>query len=216
MLSIGLAIGTSEQVKNGIGVHIYELNEAQMIDSQKVSVIVKPNQNFANFTNRHFGPVYGCVRNPGTARGFTGRFCLQCLLIDPTTEPKVFTNFAHQFVDNLLLTVTKISILLQYLQIFPIRRFKTACYVLLGIVTAYGVWTLFGNMFMCTPVEFFWNKTIPGGKCLNQFAVWFLNAGVNIVQDFAILILPMPVLRSLSIQKGQKRALMVMFALGGL
>jgi hypothetical protein len=78
------------------------------------------------------------------------------------------------------------------------------------------VWTLFGNIFMCTPVSFFWNKAIPGGKCLNQFVVWFTNGTVNIFQDFVILILPMPALRSLKIQKGQKRALMVMFALGGL
>ena len=117
---------------------------------------------------------------------------------------------------NLSLTFTKMSILLQYLTIFPTRRFRIACYVVLGFVSSYGVWTLFGNIFMCTPVAFFWNKAIPDGKCLNQFAVWFTNGAVNILQDIVILILPMPVLRNLPILKGQKRALMVMFALGGL
>jgi hypothetical protein len=117
---------------------------------------------------------------------------------------------------NLSLTVTKMSILLQYLTIFPTRRFRIACYVILAFVSSYGVWTLFGNIFMCSPVAFFWNKAIPSGKCLNQFAVWFTNGAVNIFQDIVILILPMPVLRSLQIQKGQKRALMLMFALGGL
>lgn len=123
--------------------------------------------------------------------------------------------WASVWMYNLSLTVTKISILVQYLRLFPTRRFRIVCYVVLGIVTAYGVWTLFGNIFICTPVEFFWNKSLPNGSCLNQFTVWFTNAGVNIVQDFVILVLPMPVLRSLSIPKGQKRALMVVFALGG-
>jgi hypothetical protein len=66
------------------------------------------------------------------------------------------------------------------------------------------------------PVAYFWDKTIKGGHCMNQYAVWFTNAAVNIVTDFAIIILPMPVLRSLDLPLKQKRALMLVFALGGL
>lgn len=105
---------------------------------------------------------------------------------------------------------------MQYLRIFPTSRFRTVCYVVLSIVVVYGAWTLFGSIFLCFPVAFFWDKTIIDGKCLNQFAVWFTNAGVNIAQDVIILFLPMPVLRNLDIPMRQKKALIIVFALGGL
>lgn len=65
------------------------------------------------------------------------------------------------------------------------------------------------------PVAYFWDKAIKGGHCMNEYAVWFTNAGVNIVTDFAIIILPMPVLRSLNLPLKQKRGLILVFTLGG-
>ncbi|KAF2190628.1 hypothetical protein K469DRAFT_559523 [Zopfia rhizophila CBS 207.26] len=137
-----------------------------------------------------------------------------------TLTPDMMINSQKAFWASILLyylalLFTKLAILVQYLRIFPTRRFHTVCCVLLGLVAAYGIWTLFGSIFLCTPVPFFWDKSIQGGTCMNQFIVWYLNAGVNIVQDFVILILPMPLLRRLNIPKGQKRALMAIFALGG-
>ncbi|ORY11593.1 hypothetical protein BCR34DRAFT_447226, partial [Clohesyomyces aquaticus] len=122
--------------------------------------------------------------------------------------------WASIWIYNLSLTFTKLSILVQFLRIFPTHRFRLTCFSLAAFVAAYGTWTFFGSVFMCTPIEFFWNKSIKGGSCLNQFVVWFLNAGVNIAQDIAIIILPIPVLRSLNIPKAQKRALIGIFALG--
>lgn len=83
-------------------------------------------------------------------------------------------------------------------------------------MTIYGLWTLLGSIFLCFPVAYFWDKTIANGKCLNQEAIWFSNASVNIAQDVIILFLPMAVLKSLDIPNKQKRALIVVFGLGGL
>jgi len=123
--------------------------------------------------------------------------------------------WASIWIYYLALAVTKMSILFQYLRIFPTKRFRIVCLVMLAVVALYGVWGFFGSVFLCFPVRFFWDKAVPGGKCLNQFAVWFTNAAVNIVQDFVILLMPMPVLRSLDIPRRQKRVLMGIFALGG-
>lgn len=86
----------------------------------------------------------------------------------------------------------------------------------MGIVAIYGLWTLIGSIFLCFPVAFFWDKNIANGKCLNQEAIWFSNASVNITQDVIILLMPMFVLKSLDIPSKQKRALIVVFGLGGL
>jgi hypothetical protein len=116
----------------------------------------------------------------------------------------------------LSLTFTKVSILVQYLHIPSRRRFHLVCFALLAFVALYGVWTLFGNIFLCFPIRFFWDKSLPDGKCLSQFAVWFSNACVNIAENFAILLIPMPVLRRLEIPAKQKNWLMAVFALGGM
>jgi hypothetical protein len=46
--------------------------------------------------------------------------------------------------------------------------------------------------------------------------MWFTNASLNIATDLAIIILPMPVIRSLNLKRRQKQALAGIFAIGGL
>lgn len=160
LCSIALTVTICEQVKYGMGQHVYTLSKETLINSQK--------------------PFWASI-----------------------------------WIYNLSLTFTKVSILLQYLRIFTIKQFRVFCWTLLGFVAIYSTWTFFGSIFECMPVAYFWDKTIKGGHCMNQYAVWFTNAAVNIVTDFAIIILPMPVLRSLDLPLKQKRALMLVFALGG-
>ncbi|KAK7189183.1 hypothetical protein DPSP01_005426 [Paraphaeosphaeria sporulosa] len=123
--------------------------------------------------------------------------------------------WASVWIYNLSLTATKMSILTQYLRVFPIPRYRVACYVVMAFVALYGLWTLLGSIFLCFPVAFFWDKTIADGRCLNQEAIWFSNATINIVQDVVILILPIAVLKSLPIPSRQKKALIAVFGLGG-
>ncbi|KAK4962683.1 hypothetical protein LTR10_000310 [Elasticomyces elasticus] len=147
--------------------------------------------------------------------------------------------WASIWVYNLAISCTKFSILFQYLRIvrtdflsrhqlelssptlhpslsFPGRKFRATCYALIGVVFVYSCWTFFSAIFACTPVEYFWKPNRPGGgKCLDRFAVWFANAGINIVTDIATGLLPLPVFNSLELPKRQKIALMSVFALGG-
>ena len=110
--------------------------------------------------------------------------------------------------------MTKVSILIQYLRIFPVRRFQKACFVVLGIVTACGAWAVFGNIFLCSPIASFWDKSIKDGDCMDRSVIWFTNAGLNIAQDVVILLLPMPLIQTLQMAKSQKRGLITMLALG--
>jgi hypothetical protein len=67
---------------------------------------------------------------------------------------------------------------------------------------------------MCTPIAYFWDKSIPGGYCLNAEMVWMFNASFNILLDFVIFLLPMRKVSELQMPKKQKIALMMVFALG--
>lgn len=135
-------------------------------------------------------------------------------LQDGELETLLKAHWVSVWFYNLALTITKVAILTQYLRIFPIRRFSQACYGVLGFVICYGIWAVFSSLLICAPIAFTWNKSVPGGHCMNELAVWVTNAGVNIAEDLVIFAMPLVVVRSLQIPKSQKKGLVFMFALG--
>lgn len=121
--------------------------------------------------------------------------------------------WASLIVYYLSLGLTKAALLLQYRRIFTNKRFSIASWCIMAVVIAYTIWTVFGSIFACVPVRAFWTK--EPATCIDQFAMWFTNAAINILTDFAIIILPMPVIRSLNLARRQKQALLAIFAVGG-
>jgi hypothetical protein len=81
-------------------------------------------------------------------------------------------------------------------------------------VIAYGIETFFTGVLTCTLVWYFWDTTIPDGKCVDKWALYFVNAGINIATDFAILVLPVFILKDLLMPTRQKATLMVILVLG--
>ncbi|PVI04147.1 hypothetical protein DM02DRAFT_640189 [Periconia macrospinosa] len=132
----------------------------------------------------------------------------------PTIENSLKAFYASLIIYNLSLGLIKLSLLFQYKRIFPTKRFQIACWIVMGIVSAHATWAVFGSVFACFPVDAFWLKT-KEATCLNQRAMWFTNAAINIFTDLVIIILPMPVVRSLNLEKRQKQALIAIFAIGG-
>ncbi|CAN9079907.1 unnamed protein product [Alternaria alternata] len=130
---------------------------------------------------------------------------------DMTTFLRAF--WASLIVYYLSLGLTKGSMLLQYRRIFPTKSFQVANWITMAVVISYTIWTVFSSIFMCVPVRAFW--THEKATCLNQFAVWFTNAAINIITDFAIILLPIPVIRKLNLGKRQKIGLISIFAIGG-
>jgi hypothetical protein len=84
----------------------------------------------------------------------------------------------------------------------------------MAIVISYTIWTVFSSIFACVPVRAFWTK--ESSICINQFAMWFTNAAINILTDLAIIVLPIPVIQSLNLMRRSKQALIGIFAVGGL
>jgi hypothetical protein len=114
------------------------------------------------------------------------------------------------------LCLTKASIVLQYQRIFGVGTgFQRACWVTLTFIGAYGIATVVSNIFTCMPVSGFWSPT-PKTHCVVKKTLWFSHASINILSDLIILILPMPVIKSLKLPMRQKVGLLMIFALGGL
>jgi hypothetical protein len=83
-------------------------------------------------------------------------------------------------------------------------------------VLGHGSGVFFAAVFQCSPVQYTWDKTIVGGSCFNQQAFYRYVSLPNILTDFVILIMPMPVVWKLQTRLTHKVALTGVFLLGGL
>lgn len=111
---------------------------------------------------------------------------------------------------------TKIAVLLLYLRIIPPNK-KYYRYVIYSVMVFIAL-TVFAcvvaNIFQCTPVDFAWNKN-QQGSCINQVALYYSNAGLDIFQDLVIYLLPIRILYQLQLPRKQKIALIAIFVVGG-
>lgn len=109
------------------------------------------------------------------------------------------------------------SFLFLYIEIFVIPWFRRLCNIVnVSVVAALFAFTI-TTIFQCTPIKYNWDRSIPGGgHCINAPAFWYGHAGWNTALDIFILLMPVPVIRSLKMAKNQKYALFGIFALGAL
>ncbi|KAK8084247.1 hypothetical protein PG997_005518 [Apiospora hydei] len=114
---------------------------------------------------------------------------------------------------NVGLCLIKVSILLQYRRIFTQKLTQWMSGGLLGFILAWTVTLSVLLPLVCYPVDKFWEPALPG-SCVDQLAVWYVMAGVNIITDFAIFVIPLPVIKSLQLPTKQKMLLVVVFGLG--
>ena len=117
---------------------------------------------------------------------------------------------------NLSLILSKLSALLFLTSIFRIRPFLITSYILMGFLVIAGLWMVISGFLFCMPVSAFWStdQDYRSSHCLPEGAVWFTNAGIQIVTDIIILILPMPVLSKLRLPKRQRLGIMLVFGVG--
>lgn len=85
----------------------------------------------------------------------------------------------------------------------------------MAFVLALAVSVFFADLFQCTPISFFWNKSILDGTCIDVVTFYFATAGISTFTDLWILIMPMPMVWGLHLPLRQRIIIMVLFALGG-
>ena len=93
---------------------------------------------------------------------------------------------------------------------------RLATYIIGAIMWGFGIATTIVDLAMCTPVNFFWDKTVPGGRCINQNAFYITGSSVQLLTDIVILVIPLPAVWSLQINIAKKIALSIIFLLGSL
>ncbi|MCJ1307570.1 hypothetical protein MMC25_001217 [Agyrium rufum] len=124
---------------------------------------------------------------------------------------KLFYVFEHFYAA--CVSLAKISILLFYSRIFKTPGFQLSLWITGGFIVATWLASEVSIILECLPIHALWDFT-PGAKCINLPA-FFLGSGIpNILLNFVLLILPLPQIWSLQIEKYQKLALSGVFLLG--
>ncbi|ORY19184.1 hypothetical protein BCR34DRAFT_552696 [Clohesyomyces aquaticus] len=123
--------------------------------------------------------------------------------------------FAQSIFYQACIHVVKSSIIIQYFRIFSSNTIiLIACHILLFLVMGAATWGILGVVFMCLPVRKYWDIAIPG-TCMDPHDHFLSSASIGIVLDFAIWVLPMPVIGRMQLPGRQKAWLMAVFGLGG-
>jgi len=102
-----------------------------------------------------------------------------------------------------------------YNRIFNVTSFRIINYILMAIISAWYIGTLFASVFICVPIRAAWDLSVKA-TCGD---LWKLNMSTPIpwvVTDFIVLLAPLPWLKRLHLPRGQKAALFFMFLLGSL
>lgn len=114
--------------------------------------------------------------------------------------------------------LTKTSVLLYYVESIPkTRAFRLATYATLFVVNAAGLALLLLNVFRCKPVRSAY--TYPAANesvCTNFVDLNLASVPLNVVTDFAILVLPLPVLSQMTVPFSHRTAVALMFTAGAI
>ncbi|KAK6213539.1 integral membrane protein [Colletotrichum tabaci] len=121
--------------------------------------------------------------------------------------------FAVQMLYIAVLVLAKLSIVALFARLFPDRKFQVVNKLVMVFLIGHGVVFLFVIGFECTPISGIWDRTIPR-KCVNLNAVAVASSVLSIVEDIAILAMPIQQLSKLQLGLKKKIAVGFMLSLG--
>ncbi|KAJ5782451.1 hypothetical protein N7457_004225 [Penicillium paradoxum] len=123
------------------------------------------------------------------------------------------TLFTGSILYTCCIASIKLSILMLYRRIFPIKAMKYSVNVVSMIVILWAACGIVAGCFTCIPTEKLWHPELPGG-CMNLSKFYYGLQIPNILTDAIILLMPIHIVWSLPISKAQKLGLSGIFVLG--
>lgn len=108
----------------------------------------------------------------------------------------------------------KLSVLAFYRRVFPVNTLRITSYALAGVIAIWWITVVLISILACTPISFNWDRTQPGGHCLDPRIFVIAISIPNIVTDITILLLPLPVIWRLQLHFKKKIAVSAIFSLG--
>ncbi|KAM7219250.1 hypothetical protein V8F06_005419 [Rhypophila decipiens] len=109
----------------------------------------------------------------------------------------------------------QISITMLYIRIWNVPWVRRAAYALLAVVVIYNVLIIIMTLTACVPLAAFWDgDLLSRGAYCHHKNLWWAKTYLQIIVDFLIYLLPMPVIVRVRFHPKQKVLLFVLFAMG--
>ncbi|KAF1813684.1 hypothetical protein P152DRAFT_480914 [Eremomyces bilateralis CBS 781.70] len=112
--------------------------------------------------------------------------------------------------------LTKISICLTYLRLFPSQTNKYINWGCIGIMIGWGISTCLVMVFQCIPMNSTWDVFTPMSEknCVDTKIFFMITAGINSVTDCLIYLYPANYLWRVQMSRRQRISLISCFSLG--
>ncbi|TQN69557.1 Satratoxin biosynthesis SC1 cluster protein 4, partial [Colletotrichum shisoi] len=134
--------------------------------------------------------------------------------IDPGNGKMILQIFyAQQLLYIFVQVFAKASICCFYSRVFTNKRFQLVIKCFLVFLFSQGLLFLFLLAFQCVPVRSVWDRSVEG-RCFDTAAISYGGAACSILEDFILIIMPLPELLKLELSKRKKSALVFMFGIG--
>ena len=123
--------------------------------------------------------------------------------------------YANMITYFVLAPCIKLSLVFFFRSLFPIRNFRIATNIVASLISTWGVAIILVGIFQCTPIDTFWHPS-NGGVCIDLMAFLYGVQYPNIIFDFTLLFMPVPVIWNIQRPTREKVALTGIFTLGGI
>ena len=134
--------------------------------------------------------------------------------LEAQLQPILKLAFATVILCTLGFSLPKLSILALYLRIFSGWKTRIISYVLIGVVIFMAIAYLVAGVLLCEPVQYFWDRTIAGGKCMD-INFYYRSFGLpNILIDIAMLVTPLPAIWGLEASFARRLGFTAIFLTG--
>lgn len=102
-----------------------------------------------------------------------------------------------------------------YYRLFPGKTFRLVIYGIGTFLLLLLVAGLVGMIFQCIPVQSIWMPQLEH-RCFDQLAFYIATGSLNLVTDFFVVLMPIPILWGLQLPTARKYGLVAVFLLAGL
>ncbi|KZL78079.1 integral membrane protein [Colletotrichum tofieldiae] len=107
----------------------------------------------------------------------------------------------------------KFSLCAFYIRVFSYPRFRLTIGIFCVLLTTHAAVCFLLIVFQCVPLEAIWDRSI-NGRCLSLSALSYTGAVGSLLEDFALIIIPIPELLKLQMGPHKRLALCFMFGVG--
>ncbi|RMZ69085.1 integral membrane [Pyrenophora seminiperda CCB06] len=121
--------------------------------------------------------------------------------------------YAADLLFPMACSLTKISVCLTYLNLFPSASTKKFCYTMGIFISCYTVACVFMSLFQCSPITAYWDPNVEP-TCIDMGVALEVIAALNSFSDCVVYLWPAKPLWSLQLPIRQRLGLIGLFSVG--